>query len=68
MSKILLDILDESRKQVFLALSHFKGKGYLGGGTALALQLGHRRSVDFDIFINTPIKDSLRREIKKNFQ
>jgi hypothetical protein len=28
---------------------------YLAGGTALALQLGHRRSVDFDWFREDPI-------------
>ena len=25
--------------------------GYLAGGTALALQMGHRQSVDFDFFL-----------------
>ncbi len=25
---------------------------YLAGGTSLALQIGHRRSIDFDFFIN----------------
>jgi hypothetical protein len=33
---------------------------YLAGGTALALQLGHRRSVDFDWFREEPIDDPLR--------
>lgn len=33
---------------------------YLAGGTALALQLGHRRSVDFDWFSAHPIDDPLR--------
>ncbi len=33
---------------------------YLAGGTALALQLGHRRSVDFDWFRQEPIDDPLR--------
>jgi hypothetical protein len=33
---------------------------YLAGGTALALQLGHRRSVDFDWFREDPIGDPLR--------
>ena len=28
--------------------------GYLGGGTALALQLGHRRSDDLDFTGNNP--------------
>jgi hypothetical protein len=33
---------------------------YLGGGTAIALRLGHRRSVDFDWFRQEPITDPLR--------
>jgi hypothetical protein len=33
---------------------------YLAGGTGLALQLGHRRSVDFDWFRAKPIEDPLR--------
>ncbi len=28
---------------------------YLAGGTALALQLGHRQSVDFDFFTQKPL-------------
>lgn len=31
----------------------FPEKTYLGGGTAIALQLGHRRSVDLDFFTPT---------------
>jgi hypothetical protein len=33
---------------------------YLGGGTALALRLGHRRSVDFDWFCEKPLADPLQ--------
>lgn len=33
---------------------------YLGGGTALALHLGHRHSVDFDWFTEEQIADPLR--------
>jgi hypothetical protein len=33
---------------------------YLGGGTALALRLGHRRSVDFDWFTAQRVDDPLR--------
>jgi hypothetical protein len=33
---------------------------YMGGGTAIALHLGHRRSVDFDWFRQDPIPDPLR--------
>ena len=44
------DILDEERKRLLPSLSCFKGRFYLAGGTALALQLGHRDSEDFDFF------------------
>lgn len=33
---------------------------YLAGGTALALRLGHRRSVDLDWFTAAPVPDPLR--------
>lgn len=33
---------------------------YLGGGTAVALHLGHRRSVDLDWFTSSTIEDPLR--------
>lgn len=32
---------------------------YLGGGTAIAIHLGHRRSMDFDWFSRAPIGDPL---------
>lgn len=32
---------------------------YLGGGTAIAIHLGHRRSLDFDWFSATPLGDPL---------
>jgi hypothetical protein len=32
---------------------------YLAGGTALALQLGHRKSVDLDFFCSKPVHDPL---------
>jgi len=43
---------------------------YLVGGTALALQIGHRRSVDFDLASRQPIDSfSLERQlISKGFQ
>jgi hypothetical protein len=36
-----------------LASSTLRPRFYLAGGTALALQLGHRRSVDLDLFSAT---------------
>ena len=34
----------------FIGQSHFAQRFYLAGGTALALRVGHRRSIDLDFF------------------
>jgi predicted nucleotidyltransferase component of viral defense system len=44
------NILDKKRLGVLPLLKNFKKDFYLAGGTGLALQLGHRDSVDFDFF------------------
>lgn len=44
------EALDEKRRALLPALGSFKQDFYLAGGTALALQIGHRVSVDFDFF------------------
>jgi predicted nucleotidyltransferase component of viral defense system len=44
------DILDSKRKSILPLLAAFKSDFYLAGGTALALQIGHRDSMDFDFF------------------
>jgi len=38
---------------------------YLAGGSALALYLGHRRSVDFDLFSAKPFSASLLERVKR---
>jgi len=51
MTKLHWDILDESRKKLLPKLAFLKEEGfYLAGGTGLALQIGHRRSLDFDFY------------------
>jgi hypothetical protein len=46
-----LDILDEARRVLFAQLGFLADKEfYMAGGTALALQIGHRDSIDFDFF------------------
>lgn len=67
MSKIFLEILDPERQKVFKLLAEFRGDGYLAGGTALALQLGHRVSIDFDVFTYKAISTRLRSAITKHF-
>jgi hypothetical protein len=44
------DILSAEQKQLLPFFQKFKDEFYLVGGTAIALQLGHRRSIDFDLF------------------
>lgn len=67
MSKIHQELLDEKRQKVFINLSFLKDEGYLAGGTALALQINHRKSEDFDVFVNKSINNDLRLKIKKIF-
>lgn len=44
------NILDKKRLNILPLLESFKKDFYLAGGTALALQIGHRDSIDFDFF------------------
>ena len=51
-TKIHWNILDEKRMAVLPLLKLATKKGfYLAGGTVLALQFGHRYSIDFDFFL-----------------
>ncbi len=50
MDKIYWEILDGERKKILPIFSSFRNDFYLAGGTALALQIGHRDSIDFDFF------------------
>ena len=67
MSKIFLEILDPERQKVFTRLTAFCDDGYLAGGTALALQLGHRVSIDFDVFtfLQKDVRDYLNTKKKQ---
>jgi len=44
------EVLTRSQIELLPLLKEFKRNFYLVGGTAIALQLGHRRSIDFDLF------------------
>ncbi len=44
------NILTNKQNELLDLLSEFSSKYYLVGGTAIALQIGHRRSIDFDLF------------------
>lgn len=49
-NKSHLEVLNASQKKLLPLVRMFYDKFYLVGGTAIALQLGHRRSIDFDLF------------------
>jgi hypothetical protein len=53
---MFFDILDKKRINILPVLANFKNEFYLAGGTALALQIGHRDSVDFDFFTKNDLK------------
>jgi len=50
------EILSRDQKKLLPFLKTFRNKFYLAGGTALALQLGHRRSIDFDLLTPFDLK------------
>lgn len=51
-----LNILDQNQKDLLPLLDNFKREFYMVGGTAIALYIGHRRSIDFDLFKTGVIK------------
>jgi hypothetical protein len=57
-----LDILPAAQKEIWTSLAPAPQLGFvLYGGTAIALHLGHRESLDFDFFQSKPIdKDQIR--------
>lgn len=63
MSKNILktrqDVLDKERQELLDKLILYSEDYILGGGTALALQLNHRKSFDFDFFSSHQIPKSL---------
>ncbi|MBS1640271.1 MAG: nucleotidyl transferase AbiEii/AbiGii toxin family protein [Bacteroidetes bacterium] len=44
------EILNRQQLELLPFISSFKREYYLVGGTAIALYIGHRRSIDFDLF------------------
>jgi hypothetical protein len=60
------NILTKNQASLLTLIKKFNSSFYLVGGTALALQLGHRRSVDFDLFTDKGFDSlSIRTIIKK---
>jgi len=64
---LYFEVLTDGQKREFPNLIKFRKLGILAGGTALALQLGHRRSYDFDIFFSKPLIKNLLQKARRIF-
>lgn len=64
------EILNVAQQKLLPLMAQFKREYYLVGGTAIALHIGHRRSVDFDMFKPTAInhKRNLDRIVASGFK
>lgn len=61
------NILKKEQLELLPLLKLFKKDFYLVGGTAIALQIGHRHSIDFDLFTIKPIRNTgIKNIIQKN--
>lgn len=61
-----LNVLTASQLRILPLLQRFKRSYYLVGGTAIALQIGHRRSIDFDLFTrNRLAKNRIRSALRE---
>lgn len=60
-------VLTQEQRELLPLIKLFSNDYYLVGGTAIALHIGHRRSIDFDLFTEGDIKrKSIRNMIKKS--
>lgn len=58
------EILDKNQVELLPYMTKFKRSFYLVGGTAIAFHLGHRRSIDFDLFSPSPlVKHRIKRKL-----
>lgn len=62
-----IDVLTPTARALFPLLSRFRDDFYLAGGTALALQIAHRESIDFDLFSDQPITRTLLAGAESHF-
>lgn len=58
-------VLNKNQLKIIKSLSFLKGDFYLAGGTGLALQIGHRSSVDLDFYC---LKHFLADKLLPDFQ
>ncbi len=65
-----LNILQPNQLSLLPFIKNFKRSFYLVGGTAIALHIGHRKSIDFDLFTKSKINKKRVRDLiyKSNFK
>ena len=63
--KVYLNILSPNQRDLLPLIRQYKTDYYLVGGTAIALWLGHRGSIDFDLFTK---KNKNQLKAKDNLQ
>ncbi len=44
------EVLTQNQQDLLAIINRFSNEYYMVGGTAIALQIGHRESIDFDLF------------------
>ena len=69
-AEIYYDILSNKQREILPCLGFLKERQiYLAGGTALALQIGHRSSIDFDFYDKTEFElDTILRQFRQFFK
>lgn len=61
------EVLDENQRDLLSLVSYFSPRFGLVGGTAIALHLGHRRSIDFDLFTTKPFDiNQVKKQVNAN--
>jgi len=60
------EILTKEQERLLPVVGRFAKNFYLVGGTAIALQLGHRRSIDFYLFTAKPFRTNQIKRLIKN--
>ncbi len=63
--KIHLEVLNKERQELLFKLLTYTKDFVLGGGTALSLQLGHRKSYDFDFFSQSKLATNLLEKLSQ---
>jgi len=59
-----IEILSDRQRELLPFIAQFKRSFYLVGGTAIALHIGHRRSIDFDLFTRKRLnKSRIRKKV-----